>query len=108
MKKQLLLLAMLMMSIMAWADDSGTCGYNVTYTYTEATKTLVISGTGGMYNYNYGAPWDSYKTNILTAIIENGVTSIGDLAFFECSGLTSVTIPNSVTFIGNYAFYGCI
>lgn len=35
------------------------------------------------------------------------VTSIGGFAFYECDGLTSLTIPNSVTSIGNYAFYGC-
>ena len=35
------------------------------------------------------------------------VTSIGVQAFFDCSGLTSVTIPNSVTSIGYRAFYGC-
>ncbi len=40
-------------------------------------------------------------------IIPNSVTSIGDCAFYNCSGLTSVTIPNSVTFIGKYAFEDC-
>ncbi len=39
--------------------------------------------------------------------IPNSVTSIGDYAFYGCSGLTSVTIPNSVTSIGRSAFYGC-
>ena len=40
-------------------------------------------------------------------IIPNSVTSIGDGAFADCSGLTSVTIPNSVTSIGSWTFYGC-
>ena len=40
-------------------------------------------------------------------VIPNSVTSIGNFAFYGCSGLTSVTIPNSVTSIGNGAFSGC-
>ena len=40
-------------------------------------------------------------------VIPNSVTSIGDYAFYGCSGLTSVTIPNSVTSIGRNAFYDC-
>ena len=43
----------------------------------------------------------SYKSKTLT------VTSIGERAFYECSGLTSVTIGNSVTSIGYYAFSNC-
>ena len=39
--------------------------------------------------------------------IPNSVTSIGDYAFADCTGLTSVTIPDSVTSIGDYAFHGC-
>ena len=40
-------------------------------------------------------------------VIPNSVTRIGERAFYNCSGLTSVTIPNSVTNIGEKAFYGC-
>ena len=39
--------------------------------------------------------------------IPKGVTSIGEGAFANCSGLTSVTIGNSVTSIGPWAFWGC-
>ena len=42
-----------------------------------------------------------------TTIIPNSVTSIGDYAFYDCDGLTSVTIGESVTSIGDYAFYDC-
>ena len=57
-----------------------------------------------------------WSTNITTANIPSSVTynevtysvtSIGNWAFYGCSGMTSVTIPNSVTSIGNWAFYGC-
>ena len=37
----------------------------------------------------------------------NGITTIGDYAFYNCSGLTSITIPDSVTNIGLYAFSYC-
>ena len=47
------------------------------------------------------------NTEIKQLTIPNGVTSIGDYAFYSCSGLTSVTIPNSVTSIGKAAFYEC-
>jgi len=40
-------------------------------------------------------------------VIPNSVTSIGNYAFYYCTGLTSIDIPNSVTSIGNSAFYGC-
>ena len=52
------------------------------------------------------------KTDTLIAgckntIIPDSVTSIGEYAFYNCHGLTSVTIPGSVTTIGNSAFSGC-
>ena len=49
-----------------------------------------------------------YECKGLTSIeIPNSVTSIGNEAFWGCRGLTSVTIPNSVTSIGGRAFQGC-
>ena len=49
-----------------------------------------------------------YGCSGLTSItIPNSVTSIGAGAFSECTYLTSITIPNSVTSIGDYAFSEC-
>lgn len=49
--------------------------------------------------------WPRGKTGSYT--IPDGVTAIGDYAFYYCSGLTSVTIPSSVTSIGESAFQHC-
>ena len=46
-------------------------------------------------------------TGLTSITISNSVTSIGDEAFYNCSGLKNVTIGKSVTFIGNKAFKGC-
>ena len=88
--------------------ESGTCGENVKWTLTR-DGTLTISGTGTMVDYPYStsAPWRSFRSQVKTVVIENGVTSIGNNAFYNCSSLTSVTIPNSVTSIRNRAFSGC-
>ena len=47
------------------------------------------------------------NTEITDLVIPDGVTTIGNYAFFYCSSLSSVTIPASVTSIGDYAFYDC-
>ena len=47
------------------------------------------------------------KALVTLSLFGNGVTSIGNSAFYNCAGLKSITIPDSVTSIGNSAFYGC-
>ena len=44
---------------------------------------------------------------IWSAILYGVLTGLGKGAFYECSGLRSITIPNSVTIIGEDAFDGC-
>ncbi len=93
---------------------SGVCGDNLSWTLDES-GTLTISGTGAMYNYgqidaDYSiAPWYESKEmdKILSIVIENGVTSIGNDAFLGCSSVTKVSMPETVTRIGHFAFDGC-
>ena len=73
-----------------------------------------IKGSGDMINYSLIAtdwlsPFFNYAMSCVLAnvYIENGVTSIGDFAFFGCDSLTSIIIPASMTTIGESAFSGC-
>ena len=74
-------------------------------------RTLIISGNGEMRNWDYNSSIDwhnnQYTEIVGNIIIEEGVTSIGDRAFYGCSSLTNITIPEGVTSIGDYAFAGC-
>jgi hypothetical protein len=83
-------------------------GENVIWCYNLETKTLTISGTGAMNDYSgYSQPWKDYMSDITTAVIEEGVTSISNRFLYGCTALTSVTIGSSVTTIGASAFNGC-
>jgi len=81
----------------------GMCGDNVTWTL-DSEGTLTISGTGDMED----SSWYSEREKIKSVVIENGVTSICEAAFYGCENLINVTIPNSITSIGYRAFYDCI
>ncbi len=89
---------------------SGKCGKNITWKV-DNDYVLTISGSGDMTDYDYytNTSWIDYrvKAKIKNVIIQNGVVSIGDYAFYGCESLTSITIPDSVTSIGEYVFYGC-
>ncbi|MDE7164770.1 MAG: leucine-rich repeat protein [Clostridiales bacterium] len=55
----------------------------------------------------YWANREVIPSSLQRVILSGNMTSIGSYAFYECTGLISITIPDSVTSIGDYAFNGC-
>ena len=112
-------------------ETSGSCGTGLTWKITG--DTLTISGSGRMKNYTLDAlgPWTGHNAQIKKLVIKEGVTYIGQFAFYAmsgiktvefpeglqeiageafagCGGIEELQIPNSVTRIGNYCFSGLI
>ncbi len=95
-------------------------------TSTLTSKTLTITGTGAMPDFDFPngnlAPWWNYealgmnaiseidfgiKGNLKRVIIGDGVTNVGDYALFFLPAATQVTLPDSVTSIGRYGIAMC-
>ena len=85
---------------------SGECGENVIYTL-DSNGLLKISGSGNMNDYYIGNSPFYLNKDIKEIVIGDGVTSIGDCAFWGCSSLTSIEIPDGVTSIGMSVFDSC-
>ena len=76
--------------------------------YDPKDSSLTLSGTGALPDYPIGkAPWFEFNDQIDTVVLKEGVTRIGDYAFYNCTELTSVEIPEGVTYIGESAFACC-
>ena len=101
----------------------GVCGKDLTWHWDQANSTLTISGAGDMYDFWYYyledldpndlmdpttyIPWITFNDQIRNVIISEGVTSVGNFAFYECSHLINVSLPDTVTRIGDSSFYEC-
>lgn len=93
-------------------DISGVCGDNLNWAINCAHDTLLITGTGAMDNFVsqgtvQNTPWYEYKHTITTVLLPDGITYIGDWAFYEFLALDSITIPEGVTGIGYVALAMC-
>ncbi len=101
-------------SIYYTGDIASWCGIIGLNNLMRNDRTLYIDGKelsgdlvipNGVTSIGYGAFYDC--SGLTSVTIGNSVTSIGEAAFCDCTGLTSITIPDSVTSIGEAAFYRC-
>ena len=119
MKKIIYLIAVIMLSnIMVFGvcaksnppATSGVCGENISWTLKDNGQ-LVISGTGNMENYTYAfaTPWEYHRARglITSVVIGEGVTSIGDYAFYNIYSATTIKLPQTIESIGKKSFVGC-
>ena len=118
--KRILVLVVILAFTLCWipfqvmASDttilySGVCGTSL-YWYIDSNYQLVIYGSGPMYDYskNTYVPWSSYASKITSVVVQDGITSISNYAFYGCKNVAdTITLPSSVVSIGNYAFFGC-
>ncbi|MBE6951895.1 MAG: leucine-rich repeat domain-containing protein, partial [Ruminococcaceae bacterium] len=75
------------------------------------------NGKCNMANYHWnsnpdmpgtlGRPWEAYTNDITRIVIESGVNSVGQMAFYGLPNLTEVVLADSVDDIRNYAFKNC-
>ena len=73
------------------------------------TKVLDMNRDTHLSKIRFIGDWAFWDCNGLTSInIPNSVTSIGEWAFEECSHLTDINIPSSVTSIGSQTFMQCL
>ena len=106
MKKVLLSILLTLLPLLASAEAVEIDGiwYNLVPKAKEAEVTKNPNGSysSGSYSGSIEIP-----ASVTYNEVKYSVTSIGERAFSNCSGLTSVIIPNSVTSIGQSAFYNC-
>lgn len=84
----------------------GQCGDQITWTLNKNGE-LIISGTGEMTSFTSGTvvPWYEYRSMITSVSVSEGITSIGNHAFYGLSMVTIVSLPSTLTYIGEWAFY---
>lgn len=101
------LMITLVLPLSAFAAESGKAGDGIEWNFSG--NTLTFSGEGDMTDYSDASmpPWYRYAGEITAVIVEEGITSVGDIAFFGCDSLTNVYLPSTVKRIGIRAFYDC-
>lgn len=125
MKKRILKIAVALVLVMATVLCFASCGNTaakvddaksasgsfdgITWSYDEKTYTLTVGGSGAI-NFASAdkAAWSAVRHSVKTVKFSgDGITEIGDYAFYYMPALTEVDIPDTVTRLGKYAFAFC-
>ncbi len=81
--------------------NCGAKGTNAKCSYNASTKTLTITGTGAIKDYGTSslkrAPWYDLKSEIVNVVIGEGIDTVGQLNFYNCTALKSVSLPSTLT-----------
>lgn len=93
-----------LLPMISFAQEEEKCGDNLNW-YINEEDTLIISGSGEMYELGYEEyGWYSQRKIIKSIIVEEGVTSVGSYAFYDETAVVSVSLPSTLISIGNKAF----
>ena len=87
--------------------ETNSCGENATWSIEDGVFT--VEGSGDMINFEYSwdQPWEDNAEDITSIVVKDGITSIGDYAFYDFENVTTVTLPEGITSIGKSAFNSC-
>lgn len=86
---------------------AGVCGDNTSWQL-YASGLLVLSGNGATYDWNGSdTPWYDVRQSVKGIRVDDGITYVGNWAFYHCYQAKSLTLSDSVLSAGNYVFSSC-
>ncbi len=90
-------------------DAEGSCGDDIKWKYEASGNTLTLSGKGNIPSYKSSSevPWAEAMASVKKIVIKNGVTSVGNYAFYGAAKLEEVDLPDTLSAIGDFAFAYC-
>lgn len=96
-------------SVFATEDSTYHTTDGMTAVFNAETKTLTVSGNGKIADRTKTdrAPYYEIFENIENIVIEEGVTSIGNYAFYSFTSAKTVTLPSTLEYLGEYSFSEC-
>lgn len=84
---------------------SGTVNANIAWVLDGDTGTLTVAGKGAIPSYRFSrAPWYEYRESVKRIVVGEGITEVGERAFYWSTNCTSVTLPDSLIAIREYGF----